>query len=174
GHLHRAQKLPGATQIHYCGSPLQLDFGEQAEPKQVNLVHLAAGKPAKVTPLPLAAGSPLHTVAGTVTEIIEVASGLPEDAWLRARVDEPRRAGLADELRAALGDRGERLVEVQVAAAPEERGTHRPVMEGRAPRELFADYLTERGIDDPRLPPLFDELHDAAVSPDGDASEGAT
>jgi len=28
GHLHRAQRMHGATSIHYCGSPLQLDFSE--------------------------------------------------------------------------------------------------------------------------------------------------
>ena len=29
GHLHRPQKIAGPAPIHYCGSPLQLDFGEQ-------------------------------------------------------------------------------------------------------------------------------------------------
>ena len=28
GHLHRPQEIPGPCPIRYCGSPLQLDFGE--------------------------------------------------------------------------------------------------------------------------------------------------
>ena len=47
GHLHRPQKLPGGPAIHYCGSPLQLDFGEEDEAKQVNLVELAPGAPGR-------------------------------------------------------------------------------------------------------------------------------
>lgn len=166
GHLHRAQKVPGATQIHYCGSPLQLDFGEAPDAKQVNLVEVRAGAPAKVVPLELTSGSPLHTLAGTVGEIVEGASSVPEEAWLRAVVDEPRRAGLADELRSALGSRGERLVDVvlrsSAAPVPERRR-----VEGRSPRELFGDFLAERGVDDPRLLALFDELHDEAVAAEG-------
>lgn len=174
GHLHRAQRLPGATQIHYCGSPLQLDFGERAEAKQVNVVRLAAGTPAKVTPVELRGGAPLHTLVGTIDGVVAAAAGLPERAWLRARVDEPRRAGLADELRDGLGERGERLVDVQLLAPPDERRPQRPSADGASPRDLFVEYLAVRGIDDRRLPSLFDELHDAVVSTDRvDDAEGA-
>lgn len=175
GHLHRAQRLPGAAPIHYCGSPLQLDFGEHAEPKQVNVVRLAPGTPAKVTAVPLRAGAPLHTLVGTVDQIVEAAAGLPEQAWLRARVDEPRRAGLADELREALGGRGERLVDVQLVAPADEPRPERPSLDGVTPHDLFVEYLATRDIDDPRLPRLFDELHDAVVSADrgGEAEDAA-
>ncbi len=57
GHLHRPQQLPGATAIHYCGSALQLDFGEEDQEKQVNLVELDAGAPARVSPKPPQLGS---------------------------------------------------------------------------------------------------------------------
>jgi exonuclease SbcD len=166
GHLHRAQKLAGATQIHYCGSPLQLDFGEKPEAKQVNLVRLTAGKAAKVSPIELAEGAPLHTLIGTIDQIVEAADELPDDTWLRARVDEPRRAGLSDDLRTALGVRGERLVDIQLVAAVDAQRHQRPAVEGRTPGQLFGDYLAERDIDDPRLPPLFDELLDEATSSD--------
>lgn len=164
GHLHRAQKLAGATSIHYCGSPLQLDFGETTEPKQVNLVDLQHGRPAKVAPVELRSGLPLHTLEGTVAEIAAAAQDLEGDVWIRAKVDEPRRAGLADELRSLLGERGDRVVDVLVTSAgpatPDRDPTAR---QGRTPRELFDTFLAERGIGDDRLGPYFDELHDRAL-----------
>ncbi len=164
GHLHRAQKLPGATAIHYCGSPLQLDFGETNDVKQVNLVDLQVGKPAKVTPVTLTSGCPLVTLNGTVSQIAEAAAGLPEECWIRARVDEPRRAGLADELRAAMGDRGERLVDVIITAAVDGGpGGERASRQGHTPRQLFDTFLTERNIADPRLGVAFDELHEIVL-----------
>src|SRR5690606_33988852 len=48
GHLHRAQDIPGPTRIHYSGSPLQLDFGEDRDTKSVAVVELEPGRPAKV------------------------------------------------------------------------------------------------------------------------------
>jgi exonuclease SbcD len=37
----------------------------------------------------------------------------------------------------------------------------------RSPRELFADYLTARGADDPAVAALFDELYEECVTPSG-------
>lgn len=167
GHLHRAQKLAGATAIHYCGSPLQLDFGETSEPKQVNVVDLQCGKPAKVTEILLKSGLPLLTLRGSVSQIVEAADQLSRDAWIRARVDEPRRAGLADELRQAMGDRGERLVDVILdSAADASRSRDASERAGRTPRQLFDSFLEERGINDERLGPLFDDLFEAASEPE--------
>lgn len=164
GHLHRAQKLAGATAIHYCGSPLQLDFGETTDAKQVNIVDLQPAKPAKVTEVLLTAGHPLFTLNGTVGQIVEAAKSLDRDGWIRARVDEPRRAGLADELRDALGDRGEWLVDVLLTSAVDvSRSRERADRAGRSPRELFDAFLVEREISDERLGSLFDDLYEAAT-----------
>jgi exonuclease SbcD len=48
GHLHRAQEMPAPCPTWYCGSPLQLDFGEEADAKRVLVVDAEPGKPAKV------------------------------------------------------------------------------------------------------------------------------
>lgn len=163
GHLHRAQQIPGATAIHYSGSPLQLDFGETGHRKQVNLVELEPGLPARVRPVHLSSGRPLRSYTGSFEELQAAVDD--DDAWLRLVVREPHRAGLGAEVRARFG---ERVVEVRVDApeAGRER-TDRP-RRGRTPHELFAEYLRLRSVDDRRVADLFatilDELAEEGAS----------
>ena len=185
GHLHRAQQLPGPAPLHYCGSPLQLDFGETDNAPAVNVLDVRPGRPAVVRPLPLTAGRRLRTVRGTLVDVLEAAASLaPTPALaaagdaggldggagpdhLRVVLDEAPRAGLADEVR-------ERLpAAVEVVLAPRQQaGEARaadPDRLRRQPRQLFAEYLAERGVEDERLVPLFDELVDELSSePAGD------
>ena len=77
GHLHRAQQLPGPAPLHYCGSPLQLDFGETANEPAVNVVDVRPGKPAIVRSVPLTAGSRLRTLRGTLVDVLAAAAELP-------------------------------------------------------------------------------------------------
>jgi exonuclease SbcD len=189
GHLHRAQQMLGSTAIHYSGSPLQLDFGEQDQAKQVNVVDAEPGLPAKVTPVTLRSGRRLRTLTGTVAQLAALVDEVDEveadevevegvggsgdgsggrgrgdlaDAWLRVRVTEPGRAGLAEEVRELLG---ERVVDVRVESVD----TPRPVRhrEGRDPTELFAAYLAEQGMEDRALEARFARLLDEAADPDG-------
>ncbi|EYB68357.1 nuclease SbcCD subunit D [Deinococcus phoenicis] len=62
GHVHKPQKSSEMPLAHYPGSVIQLDFGEAGEKKQVNLVEVEAGRPARVTPIPLTSGRELRTV----------------------------------------------------------------------------------------------------------------
>jgi exonuclease SbcD len=156
GHLHRAQAIRGATAIHYCGSPLQLDFGEQEQRKQVNLVRAEPGLPAKVDAVRLRSGRRLRTLTGTV-EQLAASAGDVGDAWLRVKVAEPSRPGLADEVRELLGDG---VVDVRVEREVPTGEPRRARRDGRTPSQLFGDYLGERGVADPRLQRAFDELHD--------------
>ena len=157
GHVHRPQRIPGPGQIHYCGSPLQLDFSEEQQPKQVNLVEIEPGLPPTVTPKELSSGRALRTVKGTLSELEAVAAELSEDPWLRVVVREPRSAGLADRVREMLG---ERVVDVRVedasGSAPRKRSRA-----GRTPVELFDEFLAERNISDERVRALFSELLEA-------------
>ncbi len=57
----------------YAGSPIQLDFGEEGEQKQVILVEAAPGRPAKVVEVPLQGGRRLRRVTGTLEELREQA-----------------------------------------------------------------------------------------------------
>ncbi len=166
GHLHRPQQIPGPTAIHYCGSPLQLDFGETDQVKQVNIVDLEPGLPAKVRSRNLTAGRPLRTLRGTLADVSAQIEGLgPEElerGWFRVRLDESSRAGLAEEVRAMIGPT---VVDIRVehAETPQPRTTRTD----RTARELFADYLAGRGVDDPRVERRFAELHDELIERHG-------
>jgi exonuclease SbcD len=161
GHLHRAQQLPGPAPLHYCGSPLQLDFGETANEPVVNLVDVRPGLPAEVTPVPLTAGRRLRTLRGTVVDVLAAAQDVPEGDHLRVVLDEKPRAGLADEVR-------ERLpAAVEVVLAPRDAEVSVPVDHdrlGRTPQALFREYLAERDVADDRMVALFDELVDELVA----------
>ncbi|GAA5531784.1 exonuclease SbcCD subunit D [Deinococcus aluminii] len=62
GHVHKPQQSCEMPLAYYPGSVIQLDFGEGGEKKQVNLVEVEAGRPARVTPIPLTSGRELRTV----------------------------------------------------------------------------------------------------------------
>jgi len=164
GHLHRTQQVPGAgCPAWYPGSPLALDFGEEGDRKAVLVVEVEPGLPATVRPVPLTSGRALRTVRGTVDDLRALANDVGDD-WLRVEVDEPARAGLAEEVRTLLPNA------VQVSARPVEveDGGPRAVRLGRSPDELFAEYLAERDVEDPRLLALFRELHDELSDPEAE------
>lgn len=162
GHLHRPQKIAGPSPMHYCGSPLQLDFGEQRQAKQVNVIDAVAGSPCAVTAVPLASGRGLRTVSGTLTELRKIQDDVGSD-WLRVRVDEPRRADLADDVRTLLGDG---VVDVEVLQSSEADPVRRERRLGRDPLESFTEFLDELGIDDDRLKALFVEFLEDTEVPD--------
>jgi exonuclease SbcD len=162
GHLHRAQRIPGAAPIWYCGSPIQVDFGEERDVKQVLLVDAAGSGAARITPVQLQSGWKLRTLSGTLDEL--AALDVDADAFLRVFVREPQRAGLADDVRTLLPN----AVDVRTVADP---STARPELlaaerkAAMAPRELFTAYLDVVGhAHDERLLELFDELLDAEMS----------
>lgn len=158
GHLHRAQQLPGPSQVRYCGSPLQLDFGEQDDPKSVTLVDAEPGVPAKVRTVALAAGCRLRTLTGTLDELEALRDQTGAD-WLRVRVHDQATPGLGDQVREWFP----RAVEVTLVRPAgdgrddEERapGAHRL---GQSPVELFGAYLADQGVAADALIPLFAAL----------------
>lgn len=160
GHLHRSQRV--LAQLHYSGSPLQLDFGEAEQAKQVNVVTLEPGIPADVETVRLTAGRPLRTLTGTLEELSTVS--VDDEAWLRVVVQGPGRAGLAQSVRELLGPG---VVDVRVESPGSATRKRRLDHRSRSPREVFDEYLKHESIEDTRVLDLFGELLDEQ----GDTSE---
>lgn len=161
GHLHRFQQVGGTLPAYYSGSPFQVDFGESEDRKGVVLVDAEPGVPARVRFRPLTAGRRLQTLRGTVAELAAIADTVG-DAFLRVYVREPRRIGLADEVREILPGAVEVRIDPEFDAGSERTRTERGTL--RTAHELFAAYLTERGYADERLTALFAELYEEARS----------
>jgi exonuclease SbcD len=156
GHLHRAQQVPGACPVRYCGSPLAIDFGEGDNTPGVTVVEVTAQTAARVREVPLAAAVPLRTVRATLDELAGVEPG---GAWWRVHLRERPRAGLREEVQRLLP----RALDIRIdpdllpAAGTRQRGGSRT---GRSPADLFAEYLAARGHTDERVEALFRELYD--------------
>ena len=160
GHLHRHQEIPAACPAYYSGSPLAIDFGEEANEPVALIVTAAPGIRADVRPVPAAGGRPLRTLRGTLDEVIATGEQAG-DAYLRVVLAEPGRAGLGDLVRDKLPNALEVQLDDEHRPQPGTGGGARPSRAGRSPVQLFGDYLAEQNIDDPRISAMFAELLDA-------------
>ena len=161
GHLHRRQLVPGPCPIHYCGSPIQVDFGEQADNKTVLIVEASPTTPARITEIALTSPRTLRIVQGTEAEL-EQLTGTFGEALLRIRVvDTKNSVGLADRVRAWHPNALEVRIDPTVETATISPGS-RP--DTKTPAELFSQFLLHINVDDERLDGLFNELHDEVTS----------
>ena len=139
GHLHRRQSLPAHCPVHYSGSPIAVDFGEQDNTSVVCLVEASPSVPARVTDVPVTSGRRLRTVRGTLAELEARAGSFGED-YLRVWLREPARAGLRDDTVAVLPNALEVRIDPEFAAPSSARAVPpRPALT-RTPGQLFADY----------------------------------
>jgi len=157
GHLHRAQQMPAPCPTWYSGSPLQLDFGEENDAKQVLLIDAEPSAPVRVEPVRIESGRRLATVTGSLSDLRELDTD-PE-SWLRVRLREKAKSGIADEVRRLLPNA------VDVTLVRDDEPDERPRVEriGREPQELFAEYLAQHDVDDRALLDLFSDLHEEAM-----------
>jgi exonuclease SbcD len=157
GHLHRQQKMPHSGAVWYSGSALQLDFGEVSDQKGVLLVEASPGLPAKVTAVPLSEGRRLKTIRGTLDEVLAHSDDVT-NAYVKVVLVEKARVGLSDEVRAAIPEVVEVVLESTepVKREPESRQKLKPT-------EAFHRYLTEKGVEDPLMESLFAELLEEAA-----------
>ncbi|GAA4898304.1 exonuclease SbcCD subunit D [Stackebrandtia albiflava] len=156
GHLHRRQKVTGGCPIHYSGGPIAVDFGEESYTPGVLIVDVTASTPAQVRHVPLTEAVPLRTLRGTLAELRE--ADPPPNAWLRVYIKEKSRAGLREEVQELFP----RALAIQIDPGMVETrsGERRTSRIGRTPRQLFGDYLEERGVADDAVTRLFDHLYD--------------
>jgi DNA repair protein SbcD/Mre11 len=170
GHLHLPHRVAGPAPTWYCGSPLHLDFGEADRgAKQVLVVDVTPGSPARVEGVPLRSGRRLRTLRGGLEQVLARRDEVGDDL-LRVILEEAPRPGLADEVRAALPHA------VDVTVARPERDDDATVEVAfdaddlrRSPVALFEEYLTDQRIEDRRLGVLFRRLLEDAL----DAEVGA-
>jgi exonuclease SbcD len=162
GHLHRQQEIPGPCPIYYSGSPLAVDFGEEANQPSAMIVTADPAIRADAVPVPVTGGRALRTLRGTLEQV--VADGEEAgDAYLRVVLAEPERAGLGDLVREKLPNTLEVLLDDAHRRQPGQgrhRDDSRPSRVGRSPVQLFGDYLAEQNIEDPRITAMFAELLD--------------
>lgn len=162
GHLHRRQRIPAPAPVHYSGSPIAVDFGEESNLNVVCLVEVTPDTPARVTDLPITTGRRLRTITGKVAELLEDPDIYGED-YLRVWVRQASYAGMRQELLDRLPNALEIRIDPAYALKPHE-GKEKALHATKTPAQLFADYCSTTGVDDPRVARLFDELHDQLSS----------
>jgi exonuclease SbcD len=166
GHLHRQQEIPGPCPVFYSGSPLPIDFGEEANEPVVLVVDAEPGIRADARRVAVTGGRRLRTLRGTLDQVIEEGEQAG-DAYLRVILAEASRAGLGDEVREKLPNTLEVLLDDAHRQRP---GTHdggrsgQPSRAGRSPVQLFGEYLSQEGVADPRITDMFAELLDEVTS----------
>ncbi|RUP06793.1 MAG: exonuclease SbcCD subunit D [Mycobacterium sp.] len=167
GHLHRRQQMPAGCPVHYSGSPMAVDFGEEENTNVVLLVDASPSTPAVVTEVALTAGRRLRTVRSTVADLEANAASYGDD-YLRIYVQEPTRAGLRDEVVEILPNTLEVRIDPEFAAAQARPAP--PDRSNKSSIELFDEFCRERQIDDPRITTLFAQLLDELTAADAKTS----
>jgi exonuclease SbcD len=166
GHVHMPQAFDLANAF-YCGSLLQVDFGEAEQEKQVNIVDISPGQRARVEPIRLTSIRQLRNLGGPTAGVAleEVAALAKEagDAYLKVflKADRPL-PGLAQQVR-EIAPNAVQIETVREAAAEDEVpdfDVHR-----ESPVEAFTAYY--RGIHADNEPPpelmaLFNRLYEEA------------
>jgi exonuclease SbcD len=162
GHIHKPQRITAATaQTRYCGSLLQLDFGERGQDKSVTIVDVAAGKPPKVSTIPVKAGRRLLDVEGKLEDLERIAAEVG-DAYLRVTLNVERPVpGIADRVRASLPNALD--VKLELPQRDEERP--RESLQGLDPKQQFVSYYQAQHGREPAdsLLTAFDHVYEEVV-----------
>lgn len=137
GHIHRPQDIPASpVPARYAGSLLQLDFSERTHRKEIVLVEAAAGRRAKVVPIPLHSGRPLVRVQAPL-ETLKARADEWTDAYLDVRVETAGPVfGLSETVRAFLPD----AVFVQAVYERLETGGGRELHTDRSLTDAYAEF----------------------------------
>ena len=139
GHIHKPQAVRGAPgPARYCGSLIQLDFGERDQDKSVVIVDALPGRRAQTRAIPISSGRRLTDVSGTLDELAALAPRLG-DAYLRAtvKVDRPV-PGIADRVREILPN----VLDVRLDYERSEAEV-RPTLRGLEPSDQFVAYYRD-------------------------------
>ncbi|MGA1700544.1 MAG: exonuclease SbcCD subunit D [Candidatus Nanopelagicales bacterium] len=94
GHLHGAQEVraPGATRMHYSGSPLAFSFSEESHVKSVTLIDVDTAGVADVSIIPVPVGRPLITLRGDLDTLLQDQTlRVHAESWVRVILTDERR-----------------------------------------------------------------------------------
>jgi exonuclease SbcD len=172
GHLHRRQSVAGPCPVHYSGSPMAVDFGEEENMPSVTIATVNTTSAARVKGVPIKSALPLRTVRGSLDELARLDATAP--GWLRVYVRERPRAGLREAVQEMLPNALEVRIDPQVLADVDPAAARAPRQAGRSPNELFAAYLDAQGHTDPEVVELFERLYAEVESADGVPQAAAT
>jgi DNA repair protein SbcD/Mre11 len=145
GHIHKPQSVRGApVPARYCGSLIQLDFGERNQDKSVVIVDAEPGRPARTTEIPIDAGRRLCDITGTIDELPGLAAPLG-NAFLRVAVQvEGPVVGISDRVRELLPN----ALDVRLAYDRSEDEQANESLRSMDPRDQFLTfYRAHHGVD---------------------------
>jgi DNA repair protein SbcD/Mre11 len=139
GHIHQAQPAPGSeSYARYCGSLMQLDFGESDQDKSVCVVDVTPEGKRHIEQIPITSGRRLQRVRGTMDELRARGDELKADILAVDVVTEGPAPGIADEVREFLPD----ALYVR-ADYPRETGEALD-REGMSLQDLYATYYRQQ------------------------------
>lgn len=105
GHIHKPQGAPGSEdRARYCGSLMQLDFGEAGHDKSVCVADISAGGRRKIEQIPVTSGRSLVKLRGTLDDITARKDEFPDAILAVEVVTEGPHPGIAEQVRDILGD----------------------------------------------------------------------
>lgn len=140
GHIHKPQEIAAPSPMHYSGSLLQLDFGEQGQDKRVVLVDARPGRKAQIESIRLSSGRRLRDVAGSMAELRQQAGKLNNGDLLRVTIQgEKFQPGLAGTVREMLPD----AVDVRIEAKRSEAAPPQPLL-AATPEDLFRRFCEQK------------------------------
>jgi exonuclease SbcD len=171
GHIHKPQKVEAApAPAYYCGSPLQLDFGEAGQEKSFILLEAKPRQPVSIEHIPYKGGMPLAKRVLTLAQIEEKQDELQKAGYLDITVQ------LLD-FDPDLGRKVRRLVPNAISIHPQL--PERPAQElapppSGSPVELYRAYHQQEHGQAPsaEVEQAFETLH-AQAAGDSDASAPA-
>jgi exonuclease SbcD len=162
GHVHKRQQISAGSPAQYCGSLLQLDFGEAGQKKYVNVIEASARAPADVRPIEITGGRGLRTVRCTLAELPSHRSKYGDD-YLRVIVSSDAPVpSLLEQVRDVLPS----ALKIELERTDEPAAIETATYRGLTPHELLARYFRAKNnaeIPEPMLK-LFGELYEAEAA----------
>jgi exonuclease SbcD len=160
GHVHKRQQIAAASPAYYCGSLVQLDFGEGGQKKFVNIVESRRNVAADIRPIEITGGRGLRTVTIPIDDLPSHADKYGDD-YLRVIVQADRPvASLYEQVHDVLPH----ALEVSLDRTDEPAGAIEALTRrGLAPHELLGRYyrIKHNGEIPEPLVALFNELYEA-------------